>query len=205
MKNLFVVGILGALLCGCSVGGPGLSAAAAPLSDALVCADGTPSGALAAAQSTELYRPVSVGLIYAMPMDDLLTDAVGIDVGITWRWDFSWDVEFTAGYIRYEWENGVTMSQTFPVMATVRYTELLMSGASWYMGVGVGYSLNDPTDMENSIAGKVTLGAVQPVQTERMLVGVEAAYYYSKADRKWGGGELDLSGLQARIAFTYNF
>jgi len=197
------------VLCSMAAAGCGSSSAVTAAFPPAALCSASPAGqapaAAAGAGFTELYVPVSVGVSYVLPFDDLLTDAVGVDIAYTWRKDYHWDVEVSAGYVRYVWENGATKTQTFPVMAVVRYSNLMLSGASWYTGAGVGYSLNDPVDLENSLAAKVTAGIVQPMNSDRVLAGLEVSYYYSKADRKWGGDTLDLSSLQARLSFIYNF
>jgi outer membrane protein W len=157
---------------------------------------------------TEMWFPVSVGVSYVMALSDSLQDTVGYDISCAWRINNEWDVVLSAAYQRFEWDNGITRSQIFPVMVMTRYSQLMYSGAAWYVGLGVGYSLNDPTDMKNSLAGAVVAGMTQPMD-ERSLVGLEVGYYTSKAemkpDMKWLAEEADLSSMQARISFIYNF
>jgi len=204
MSRLVAVVLAASMLLGCASSG-GKSAVSSVLPSQIAGGDaGAPARAAASAGYTELYVPVSVGVVYIMPASETLKDTVGFDIGYTWRKDYNWDIEFTAMYSRYTWDNGVTKSQAFPVMATARYSTLLYSGATWYTGLGVGYSLNDPTDMEGSLAGRVVVGITQPIKNE-LLVGAEASYYYSKASLKWLPGDMDLSSLQVKLNFIYNF
>jgi hypothetical protein len=204
MSRLVAVVMAVSMLLGCASSG-GKTAVSPVLPSRTAGGDaGTPARAAASAGYTELYVPVSVGVAYIMPTSEKLKDTVGFDIGYTWRKDANWDIEFTAMYSRYTWDNGETKSQAFPVMATARYTTPMYSGAAWYTGLGVGYSFNDPVDMEGSLAGKVVVGITQPLKNE-ILVGAEVSYYYSKASLKWLPGDMDLSSLQVKLDFIYNF
>ena len=206
MSRLVAVVMAASMLLGCASSG-GKSALSTVLPSQITGdGAGAPARAVASAGYTELYVPVSVGVAYIMPTSDKLKDTFGFDIGYTWRKDYNWDVEFTAMYSRYTWDNGVTKSQAFPVMATARYSTLMYSGATWYMGLGVGFSFNDPVDMEDSLAGRVVVGMTQPIPSqEQFMVGAEVSYYYSKASLKWLPGDMDLSSLQVKLDFIYSF
>jgi len=207
MRKFVAVVTAAVILAGCASSG-GKSAGSAVLPSQITGdGAGAPARAAATAGYTELYVPMSVGVAYIMPTSEKLKDTVGFDVGYTWRKDYNWDIEFTAMYSRYTaefWAGGETMIQALPVMATVRYSTLMYSGATWYTGLGVGCSFNDPGDMEDSLAGRVVVGMTQPVKDE-FLVGAEVSYYYSKASLKWLPGDMDLSSLQVKLDFIYNF
>lgn len=187
MRGIAVVALVGVLLAGC---GAELGQVPGSCSEAL-CSTGP------------MFYPVGASVSYVMPLG-AFENTVAFEGNYVHFLNQNWDLVFSAGAMRYTWDGSpATKADIIPLVVSARYRKDMLSGASWYTGFGLGYSINDPTDMDSSFVARLALGMEQPVG-QRTMMGLECAYTYSRADARWGTiATHDLSNIAVKLNLVY--